>query len=115
MASPALAHVCTNGCRQPGAGVAAHPTFDVDTGTFDIDWATARLTPTGQLAGGFIRVTVLLGGSPVAAFETFAHVTLDQAFDAGPGDDQCDGVGIDSAEACVIEMLAGERPPPEGL
>ena len=83
--SPTFAHECENANKPAGAGSVG--TYDVTTGEF---------TPSGQPNGGFMTVT---DGTESA--EVFIHGTLPEpAMNAGPGDDPCDGVGVDNALDC---------------
>ena len=98
-AGSALAHVCFNAKKPARAGSAGTATIEVTTGTFTP--GDLNVTKSGQLKGGFITLTATAGGQPIGTFDTFAHTTLpDGARNSGPGDDMCDGLGIDDAEAC---------------
>ena len=99
-AGSAFAHVCFNASKPTGAGSAGTATIDVATGEFTP--GDENVNPQGRPRGGFTTMTVEAGGDYMGTFDTFAHTTLpDGALNAGPGDDQCDGVGIDNAEACL--------------
>ncbi len=103
MASSAFAHICFPTSKPSGAGVAATATLTLDAPPGDqFVFTGGRFTPSGKLKGGFLQISVVLGGQVVATFDVFAHHTLDarnKPFDA------CDGIGIDDAEACLTEML----------
>ena len=104
-AGSSLAHVCFNAKKPAEAGSAGTATLEVTTGTFTP--TDLNMTKSGQLKGGFITLTATAGGTPIATVDTFVHGTRpDGARNAGPGDDMCDGLGIDDAEAC------SQEPPP---
>ncbi len=97
----ALAHVCFVAKKPAGAGSAGTATLDVTNGELT-PGADLRVNPAGNLQGGFITITAVAGGTTLGTADTFSHTTLpDSARNAGPGDDMCDGVGIDDAEACT--------------
>ena len=99
-AGSALAHVCFNSSKPAGKGSAGSATIDVTTGEFTI--RSMKLNPQGRPTGGFLTVTAVAGETTLGSFDTFTHTTLpDGAMNAGPGDSECDGVGIDKAEACA--------------
>ena len=99
LSTTAFAHVCFNPNKPAGAGSAGEITLDVATG--EVIEENLDLNPAGHPKGGFITVNAEFGGEPIASVDTFAHITLpDGALNAGPGDDLCDGKGIDNAEAC---------------
>ena len=86
VASPAFAHHCTNVSKQPGAG---------SIGTVNIVTEEESFT---KEHGGFVTVT---DGSTFS-YDVFANRTLPEgAMASGPGDSECDGVGIDDALACL--------------
>ena len=89
-ASPAFAHFCTNAAKNahaPEAGVMS--TFDPITETF---------TQTGPGKGGFTAIVVF--GDTIGA--VYANTYLpDGARNAGPGDDECDGIGNDDLGTCL--------------
>lgn len=105
-AGDAFAIVCSVVGKPIGAGSAV----------FVDDSAGGEVTitnPSGQLQGGFI--TFDLDGDGVGDADVFLLPTNpaledpfelgigelpDGAHNAGPGDDPCDGVGIDDLEAC---------------
>lgn len=103
-AGPAWAHICTNAVKPDGAGSAGVVAIEITTGEFiggEVD-----VNPQGYPQGGFITLQLLVNGQELAQFDTYTHLTLpEMARNAGPGDDMCDGVGVDDIEACVIEML----------
>jgi hypothetical protein len=91
--SSAFAHSCTPPNKQEGAG---------SIGTYNV--VTESFEPGKQLNatlsnGGFITIT----DGATFSYDIFAHQQLPEgALAAGPGgDDQCDGVGIDSVLACL--------------
>lgn len=88
----AFAHICTNQEKKDGAGSIG--TYNIVTETFE---PNKKLNAT-MSNGGFITIT-----DGEFSYDIFAHQLLpDGALSAGPGgDDQCDGVGIDSAFACL--------------
>jgi len=100
--SAAYAHVCTNSAKPAGAGSAGDATINVETGEFDASGVTVN-EHSGRPQGGFISVTAVLDdGTEIGSADVFAQTTLpEQARNSGPGDDLCDGVGIDDAEACI--------------
>lgn len=99
--SAALAHVCFVAKKPSEAGSAGTATLDVISGTIT-PGDDLRVNPAGKLQGGFITITAVAGGTTLGTADTFSHTTLpDSARNAGPGDDMCDGVGIDDAEACA--------------
>jgi len=92
VATSAFAHYCTNANKQDGAGSIG--TYNVVTETFE----------PNQPNGGFLTVT----DGATFSVDIYSHQLLPQgALAAGPGgDDQCDGLGIDSFLACI--GVAGE-------
>ena len=98
-AGTALAHQCFVANKPATAGSAGTATLEVTNGTFTP--GDLSVNPQGRLKGGFITLTATFQGSPIATIDTFANGTRpDGALNAGPGDDMCDGIGIDDAEAC---------------
>ena len=80
------AHYCTNPNKPEGAG--SMGTLNIVTGETDFD----------KKNGGFLTVTDGAGLS----IDVFNHVLLPEgALNAGPGDDQCDGKGVDNALVCL--------------
>lgn len=96
----ALAHQCFVANKPDGAGSAGHATLDVITGEFDD--SGVNYNEAGKPTGGFVTLEAQVRGTTVAEEDVFIHNTLPEpARNAGPGDDACDGVGIDDAEACA--------------
>ena len=95
----AYAHECANAAKKAGAGSAGDVvvTLNID-GSVDVDTSNAKVSPSGRLVGGFADVTIQLeDGTVLADGETYAQLELpDTAQNAGPGDDLCDGVGVDN-------------------
>jgi hypothetical protein len=97
-AGPALAHSCSPVNKPAGAGSAGTATVNVVTGEFTSDLDT---NPAGNLRGGFITVTAVLpDGTVVGGGDVFKKDLPDGAHNSGPGDTQCDGVGIDDLATC---------------
>jgi hypothetical protein len=92
ISTSAFAHYCTNPNKKDGAGSVG--IYNIMTGTFE---PSKRVNAT-MSNGGFITFT-----DGDFAFDIFAHQLLPEgALEAGPeGDNQCDGMGIDSALACL--------------
>jgi hypothetical protein len=86
-ATSAFAHYCTNPNKKAGAGSIG--TYNVVTETFE----------QNQPNGAFITFT----DEATFSVDIYIHQTLPAgALAAGPGgDDQCDGLGIDSFLACI--------------
>jgi hypothetical protein len=86
MTSVVSAHYCTNPNKPDGAG---------SIGTINI--ATGEETITKK-NGGFITIT----DGETFSVDVFNHVLLPEgALNAGPGDNQCDGKGVDNALVCL--------------
>jgi hypothetical protein len=98
LAGPAFATHCGVVHKKPGAGAAATATVNADTGEFTI--TSADLNPAGNLKGNFITVTVVAGGRVVATVDVFKRDLPDGAHNAGPGDSECDGIGVDDFAEC---------------
>ncbi len=104
--TPVLAHVCLNADKPDGAGSAGSATLLIDPVTGEetfIPGADLQINPhSGRLQGGFFEITVeVIGVGVVAVEDVFAQVTLPAgAHNSGPGDNACDGKGVDNAEAC---------------
>lgn len=92
----ALAFECTNPNINDKAVV----------GVFDA--ATETFTPSKPNWGGFEKVHgawVKIVFPTGQSFNIFVHGVLpDGALDSGPGEDGCDGKGIDDIEACLMQM-----------
>jgi hypothetical protein len=62
---------------------------------------TPNLNPAGNPTGGFLEVTVVApDGTVVDTANTFKKDLPDGAHNSGPGDSECDGVGIDDLAEC---------------
>jgi hypothetical protein len=98
-AAPAIATSCSPVNKPLGAGSAGTATVDVVTGQFTpVD---LNLNPAGKPRGGFISVTPLANGTPVGpTADVFNKDLPDGAHNSGPGDSECDGVGIDDLAEC---------------
>jgi hypothetical protein len=83
-----------------GSGEAGTATFNVVTGVFTI--TSLNLTPSGNMRGSFLTVTVIgPGGAVLAVDSVFGRKDLpDGAHASGPGGTPCDGVGIDDLAEC---------------
>jgi hypothetical protein len=108
LSSAALAHHCTNANKKVGAGSVAHLVLDenfdfvsyeiTSPSGMEVNPGQAKKGEEGRAVGGFITISVL-GGPSV---DIFVQNTLPAgAMNAGPGDDLCDGKGIDDALACL--------------
>ena len=99
MAAQALAFSCTPVNKPIGSGVAGTATFDVLTETFT--FTGGEFNPAGKMKGNFITVSVVAGTTVLDQVDIFGHKDLpDGAHNSGPGDSECDGVGIDDAATC---------------
>jgi hypothetical protein len=118
---PALAHDCTNVSKVVGAGSAgdgyftAQITPDGEIYGF-IEEFTGDANPAGQGMGGWFTthfIAAVDGQEPVeiAVFDVLIHQDLgDAPRFGGPGEGNCDGVGIDDLDAClnpIIEEFLG--------
>jgi hypothetical protein len=106
----ALAAFCTNTAKPDGAGNVGDLIIDVSTG----EPSSMPTNPGGRVAGGFVDVWLDFNGDGIAdqkvIDDTFllpANPALGEpaelphgARNAGPGDDLCDGIGIDDVGAC---------------
>jgi hypothetical protein len=98
-ASSAFGTSCAVVGKPVGAGQAGTATVDVATGTFTI--TSLNLTPSGNLQGNFLTVTVMAGPVVLDLVSVFGKKDLpDGAHLSGPGGTQCDGVGIDDLAEC---------------
>jgi hypothetical protein len=62
---------------------------------------TYVLNPAGNPTGGFMTAsTIAPDGTVVATESVFKKDLPDGAHNAGPGDNECDGIGIDDLAAC---------------
>lgn len=131
MAGTALAHVCFINDKPQGAGsageatVVLHIAVDPATGE-ELDFV--EVPPdlsginfnenSGRLVGGFATLTFVVNvwafeigvGDPLLTLEQTADVLVQHtvgggAHFAGPGESGCDGVGMDSLEACLMEAF----------
>lgn len=89
----ALAFECTNPNVNDHAVVGI---FDAATGTFTPtkpNWGSFE-----KVHGAWVKIVFPWGQS----FNIFVHGVLpDGALDSGPGENGCDGVGIDDVEVCL--------------
>jgi hypothetical protein len=133
IAAPALAHVCFVADKTDGAGSAGTATVIIDVAidseTFEeVDFAE-QFIPGPDLAfnprnerfqGAFVTLTfeVHVWFDEIGEGDPFADVTRTEdvlvqntvgglAHFAGPGDDGCDGVGMESLEACILGAVFG--------
>ena len=105
----ALAADCFVPKKPLGAGVGVKITITETDEIFEI------VSPSGKPVGGFIEIDATAVGGPVA--DTFGLPVTPaledpegfgvgelpiQARNAGPGDDLCDGKGVDSIGACFF-------------
>jgi hypothetical protein len=83
-----------------GSGEAGTATVNVVTGVFTI--TSLNLTPSGNMKGNFLTVTVIGPGGVVLAVDSvFGKGDLTEgAHLSGPGGSPCDGVGIDDLAEC---------------
>lgn len=131
MAGTALANECFVGAKTDGAGsageatialqIAVNPTtgdlLDVVESPPDLS-GVAFNENSERLVGGFATLTFdvtvyanEIGGTTLLTFEQTEDVLAQNtvgggAHFAGPGVSGCDGVGMDSLEACLLEALA---------
>jgi hypothetical protein len=101
-AGEAFATHCSPVNKPEGAGANAG-TVDVflsPSGPPDVVIAP-NLNPAGNPTGGFMAVTVYApDGTVVDTANVFKKDLPDGAHNAGPGDSECDGIGIDDLAAC---------------
>jgi hypothetical protein len=99
-AGQAFATHCFNTSKPAGAGSAG--TFTINVVTEEFTAVDASINPAGNLQGGFLSLTpVLPDGTPVGPeVDVFKKDLPDGAHNAGPGDNECDGIGIDDILAC---------------
>jgi len=99
LASPAMAFSCGVVNKPDGAGSAGTATVDVATGDFTI--TSQELNPAGKLKGNFLTVTAVAGSQVLSTDDIFIKKDLPAgAHNAGPGDSECDGIGIDDFASC---------------
>ena len=96
----AQATSCSVVNKPVGSGEAGTATFNVVTQTFTI--TSLNLTPSGNMRGSFLTVTVIGPGGVILAVDSvFGRKDLpDGAHASGPGGTPCDGVGIDDLAEC---------------
>jgi hypothetical protein len=99
-AGSAFGTSCSVVGKPVGAGEAGTATFNVVTETFTI--TSLNLTPTGNLRGNFLTVSIIgPGGVVLDTVSVFGKKDLpDGAHASGPGGTSCDGVGIDDLAEC---------------
>jgi hypothetical protein len=99
-AAPAFAFHCSVVKKPAGAGSAGTVTLDVVNG--EIVSSDLNLNPAGHIRGAFVSLTAVLpDGTVVGGGDVFWHKDLpDGAHNSGPGDSECDGVGIDDLAEC---------------
>lgn len=130
MAGTALAHLCFVPVKTDGAGSAGTGSVFIDIAVDEfgneVDFTDVFIPgpdlqfneKSGRLIGGFATLTFVVNvwldeigtGSPIFTFSETADVLVQNtvgggAHFAGPGDSGCDGVGMDSLEACLMEAL----------
>jgi hypothetical protein len=99
MTATALAFSCTPVNKPIGAGVAGSVTLDVVAGTFTE--TGMDLNPAGNMKGNFVTVSVVAGDVLLDEVDIWWRKDLPEgAHNSGPGDTECDGVGIDDAAEC---------------
>jgi hypothetical protein len=100
-ASQAFGFHCFVAKKPAGAGSAGSATIEVTTETFT-PGDDLRVNPAGKTQGAFITLTATFQGEPIGTFDVFAHGDLPEgAHNSGPGDNECDGIGVDDAIACL--------------
>ena len=99
-AGSAYATSCSVIGKPVGSGEAGTATFNVVTGTFTI--TSLELTPSGNLRGNFLTVSIIgPGGVVLDTVSVFGKKDLpDGAHASGPGGTEYDGVGIDDLAEC---------------
>jgi hypothetical protein len=98
-AAPAFATHCAVVNKPAGAGSAGTVTLDVVNGV--VLSSDLNTNPAGHIRGGFLSVTAVLpDGTVVGSGDVFKHDLPDGAHNSGPGDSECDGVGIDDLAEC---------------
>jgi hypothetical protein len=101
-AGEAFATSCSPVNKPEGAGAnAGTVTVTLNpTGPPDVV-ITPNLNPAGNPTGGFLVVTVVApDGTVVDTANTFKMDLPDGAHNSGPGDTECDGIGIDDLAEC---------------
>jgi len=95
MANVALAFECTNPNLNDKALIGE---FDIATETFTPYKANWGSLEAFKFHGAWVKLIFPWGQS----FNVFVHGVLpDGALDSGPGENGCDGKGIDDIEACL--------------
>jgi hypothetical protein len=100
-ATPALAFHCSVVNKPASAGSAGTVTLDVTTG--NVVSSNLNTNPAGHIRGAFASITAVagVGGPVVGTGDVFWHKDLpDGAHNSGPGNSECDGVGIDDLAEC---------------
>jgi len=129
MAGPALAHVCFVADKPEGKGSAGTATLVLDVAidgteldSVFIPGPDLKFNPNSErVVGGFLTATVTVnlwdpadfpGGDPLVTITRtedlfFQNTVGGHAHFAGPGASGCDGVGMESLEACLVDALFG--------
>jgi hypothetical protein len=95
LSNVALAFECTNPNMNDNAVIGV---FDAATGTFTPNKPNWGSFETFKFHGAWVKIVFPWGQS----FNIFVHGVLpDGALDSGPGENGCDGKGIDDIEACL--------------
>ena len=99
-AGSAYATHCAVVNKPIGSGEAGTATVNVVTGVFTI--TSLNLTPSGNMRGNFLTVTVIgPGGVVLDVVSVFGKGDVPVgAHLSGPGGSLCDGVGIDDLAEC---------------
>lgn len=130
MTGTAFAHICYVAEKPQGSGSAGTATvlldIAVDEEGNEVDFAEVFIPgadlqfneKTGRFVGGFVTLTVdvnvwldtIGSGTPIFSFSETVDVLIQNtvgggAHFAGPGESGCDGVGMDSLEACLLEAF----------
>ena len=99
LANVALAFDCNNPNINDNAVVGV---FDIATETFTPN--KANWGSFDKVHGAWVKLLFPWGDS----YNVFVHRLLpDGALNAGPGDNLCDGIGIDDLDACLMVMPPG--------
>lgn len=130
MSATALAHVCFVPAKAEGAGSAGTATVILDIGqeggeqVFEEQFIPGPdlqfNEQSGRFKGGFAELTfvitiwegeignsaILVDGLTATAEVLVQNTVGGHAHFAGPGLSGCDGVGVDSLEACLLGVLA---------
>jgi hypothetical protein len=105
LSTSALAHICSNPNKPADKG-------SIGTLTFNVETEEETFVPSGKKGGGFITVVVVAPWG-TQTYSVFAHagpegILPDGALNAGPGDNLCDGKGIDFAFQCFLNSIPAE-------